>query len=77
VYRFDPQIFSVPKNCSDVMQMNVYPRWTDFLVKNSSEELIRHLTHRDFKATYWPKNYNASEVEEYLEMQVLRFRQAR
>jgi hypothetical protein len=67
---------SGPKDCSDVIQMSVYPQWTDFLVENSSRELIRHLTHRDFMASNWPENYSESEVEVDLEMQLFRFRQA-
>jgi hypothetical protein len=67
---------SEPKACSDVMQMSVYPRWSDFLVENSSADLIQHLTHRDFNAVHWPENYSESEVEEDLEMQLFRFRQA-
>jgi hypothetical protein len=45
-------------------------------VGNSTVQLIRHLTHPDFKAADWLQNYSESAVEEYLEMQLFRFQQA-
>ena len=67
---------SGPKDCSDVIQMTVYPRWTDFLVENSAEKLIQHLTQRDFSADDWPESYSESEVEIDREILLFRFRQA-